>query len=664
MIQDKTFGAVSVDINQFSGEMVIFLVFHVVFLVYDRIIFVCQNRNNLSYEYFFYFKETCNQIPEEEYSQIKSNITKNYKGKKQENFVIPVECIEELQKKYNIVYIQKEEFNIPLLNKYVLHIFITLLAHVWLFFYMPIQGNININNQIYCVEGEVCNDFLYNPFLIICYILYVIYLTGSGLQIKYGFYDMKRKSILKSGNSSINGGIYNGFKAIPFVYEIKQAIDWTFTRTSMDFFQWNKFESVYDVIYSTYCSMSAIKKKMVGQKVGKVLKGGMGGTLSFILVILLVVPLMLFSSLNPTNKENNLTGATLKVDLSFFYKNGAIKNYTLFENSKPESIKDLFPGGEKEWENNFFSESVQTKNFPKEQVQKVQFFTASDRNWGLALPHIMGLINELKKRNDTESEENNDIKEIQFVVEYEFERPLPVEAMYAWQRLEKVIFNKETKNSDEDNKKLDELTQALSECKDIEVTFENIYPVPLRLTANVDPTIITDEKYFNFSDVKLGFTGCKIDEITDEKTYIESYFTFEKITKNQKNPEIKEEEGIVFYVFSDKVSSTTSGYSVLTFYVSFILLAGNYVRNFFAGAPEKIVLTEMPDSQDLIDLCEGIKVSRYSFDFDQEEKLYYILVELMRSPDYLRFMTHSSTEQFKERQEMTKKMKEAEELKF
>ena len=136
--------------------------------------------------------------------------------------------------------------------------------------------------------------------------------------------------------------------------------------------------------------------------------------------------------------------------------------------------------------------------------------------------------------------------------------------------------------------------------------------------------------------------------------YLESYFTVEKILKI--NEEVQY-EGTKFHVFSEKVSTTTSGKNILTFYISFVLLIGTYVRNFFAGEPEKIMLTEMPHSEKIINLCEGIKVSRNSFDFEQEEKLYYILIEIMRSPDYLRTLTQSSTEQFEQRLKLTKASK-------
>ena len=114
-------------------------------------------------------------------------------------------------------------------------------------------------------------------------------------------------------------------------------------------------------------------------------------------------------------------------------------------------------------------------------------------------------------------------------------------------------------------------------------------------------------------------------------------------------------EGIFFYILSDKVSSTTSGYSVVTFYVTFVLLVGNYVRNFFAGEPSKITLTEMPQCKEIINLCEGIRTARHSFKLEQEENLYYILMELMRSPDYLKYLTKSSVDQYNDRKKLTEK---------
>jgi hypothetical protein len=494
---------------------------------------------------------------------------------------------------------------------------------------------------------------------------------------------MKKKSMLKSGDKSISGMIYNAYKAIPFLYEIKLAIDWTFTKTCLDLFQWNKFESVYDIVYCTYCAMTAKNQQLVGKKQGKLIKIGMGGLLSFVLIFILVVPLMLFSSLNPTNQLNNLTGATLKIDLSFIYKNRAVKNYTLYENSKPESIESIFREGN-DWGIYNYSKSPKTKNFPKHQIQTVQFFKESDKNWDLARPHIENLYKLILNRK-----KNEDLESIELVVDYNFDRPLPAESMKISKRYGKQIYhyldnnntdNDTIYNNNTDNNtnnrnytdRLDRIGNALYQCYDERIEFEEIYSPPIRLSANIKPKRLLDEKYFPLLDIRLGFEGCRneiINKNTSEENedninntranYLESYFTVEKKLVIDKNATY---EGIKFHVFSDQVSTTTSGKNILTFYVSFVLLVGTYIRNFFAGQPEKIMLTEMPHSEEIINLCEGIKVFRNSFDFEQEEKLYYYLIEIMRSPDYLRELTQSSTEQFRQRQELTKASKTSDDI--
>ena len=87
-------------------------------------------------------------------------------------------------------------------------------------------------------------------------------------------------------------------------------------------------------------------KQKIGQKVGSFWKASMGGALSFVLILLLVFPILLFSSLNPTNKLNNLNGANIKIDLSFKDSLGLIKNYTIYESTKPASILDFMENEE------------------------------------------------------------------------------------------------------------------------------------------------------------------------------------------------------------------------------------------------------------------------------------------------------------------------------
>jgi hypothetical protein len=213
------------------------------------------------------------------------------------NLIAP-ERLDKIKHFYNIINIQKEDFNYIILQKYILYMIITILIHGFIFIYCPMIGNYHAYGNVYCPnkneidesdDEDLCNDFKFNKTLIIFYLVYIIYLVSSGLQIKYGFYDLKRKSLLKSGNKSINGYIYNIYKAIPFLYEIKLAIDWTFTKTCLDLFQWNKYESTYDIIFVTFCQMTAKNVQLVGRKVKVFFKIFMGGLLAFALIIILII---------------------------------------------------------------------------------------------------------------------------------------------------------------------------------------------------------------------------------------------------------------------------------------------------------------------------------------------------------------------------------------
>ena len=70
---------------------------------------------------------------------------------------------------------------------------------------------------------------------------------------------------------------------------------------------------------------------------------------------------------------------------------------------------------------------------------------------------------------------------------------------------------------------------------------------------------------------------------------------------------------------------------------------------------------DLPHPERIVHLCEGIKISRYSYDFKEEEKLYNLLIELMRSPDYLKHLTQSSIQNFEKRKQKNINNKEEEE---
>jgi hypothetical protein len=337
-----------------------------------------------------------------------------------------------------------------------------------------------------------------------------------------------------------------------------------------------------------------------------------------------------------------------------------MKNYNLFLNERADSISQMFKGSStnssesdsekntKEnstiWDKYKYSDIIETRNFNHEQVQRIIFSETSDRNWELAYTHITNLI---KLLNITE--ENKDISSINININYEFERALPAEAQILKGSFSVPIytFGDGSLENKENGYKIGNLSEAIRMCYDQSIILKQAYSPPIRLTSGPEISSFEDEDIFEKKDVELTFLGC-VKESPTKNNYFNSYFTFK--TFNEDNTT----EPIEFHIFNDQISETTQGYSVITFYVTFVLLVGSYVRDYLASEPETIMLEEMPHAKRIVDLCEGIKIARYGYDFRNEEYLYTILIELMRSPDYLKILTDSSLDYFRSREKLTK----------
>ena len=63
----------------------------------------------------------------------------------------------------------------------------------------------------------------------------------------------------------INKAMFQGYIAIPFILELKIVSDWTFTRTSLDLFQWIKFEGVYADLFIAKCTNKAYIAHPLGE---------------------------------------------------------------------------------------------------------------------------------------------------------------------------------------------------------------------------------------------------------------------------------------------------------------------------------------------------------------------------------------------------------------
>jgi len=125
-------------------------------------------------------------------------------------------------------------------TKFILHWIILVVSHLFIFWYIPINGNYTLYGQPNCdLEASKyygCKNFHENMYLRIFYLFVIIYLCVSALQLSYGFPIYKKPSSIMQyyGDLPNLGSLI--FQAIPFAVEIRCVLDFTMSKTALDVF--------------------------------------------------------------------------------------------------------------------------------------------------------------------------------------------------------------------------------------------------------------------------------------------------------------------------------------------------------------------------------------------------------------------------------------------
>jgi len=150
---------------------------------------------------------------------------------------------------------------------------------------------------------------------------------------------VRRANFLMAG--SYEGLIKGGdllflWTMIPFVMEIKVLLDWTFSKTSLDIYQWFKFVNLHYEIYIFRCGNYEYTKRKPGQVVDALDKALCGGFFLVLIFALLVGPLYLFSDLGTS--LNPVINADMDFKLRISNQDGLKSELTFFETNLVQSI--------------------------------------------------------------------------------------------------------------------------------------------------------------------------------------------------------------------------------------------------------------------------------------------------------------------------------------
>eukprot|EP01017_Pseudomicrothorax_dubius_P048531 TRINITY_DN8846_c0_g1_i1.p1 TRINITY_DN8846_c0_g1~~TRINITY_DN8846_c0_g1_i1.p1 ORF type:complete len:403 (+),score=43.25 TRINITY_DN8846_c0_g1_i1:146-1354(+) len=389
--------------------------------------------------------------------------------------------------------------------------------------------------------------------------------------------------------------LFRIYKAIPFVYEIKMFMDWTITPTALDIMQWFKFDDIHTQMYLAKYNSSRFFVHRLGDAVTFVMKFGIGCCGLVVLVLLILGPLLLFSTFNPFTNFNPVREAS--VDLGFVLNNSTF--FSAYRNAFVSKVESVAENGTF-WD--LYGRLEPLRTVERSSVQNLTMPNVSDSIWLISPPNLVNLRNYIDRTGQADLRLSYEIKR-----QTEGSNPTSASTSYKMDTMQtKKLYNTLGNCADCSNKR--SVTCKYNESFNL----NDLYISVLRLSSQNPPVPLKGYSEFNRS-ATLGL-------ICDQNSI---YWT---LTKNSST------SGLEFITIADRSASGFLGYSIVAFYFSVVYLISKFLRLSVSGLSAQIMTSDLPRPEPIINICEGVMVARAERDLIREEVLYYCLLYTSPSP--------------------------------
>ncbi|XP_063779520.1 piezo-type mechanosensitive ion channel component 2 isoform X2 [Pseudophryne corroboree] len=478
------------------------------------------------------------------------------------------------------------------MGKVIFQVILVFGIHFWMFFILP---------------GVTERKFSQNTVAQMWYFVKCIYFGLSAYQIRCGYPTRVLGNFLTKSYNYVNLFLFQGFRLVPFLTELRAVMDWVWTDTTLSLSSWICVEDIYAHIFILKCWRESEKRypQPRGQKKKKVVKYGMGGMIVVLLICIVWFPLLFMSLIK------SVAGVTNKpLDVSITITLGGYQPiFTM--SAQQNQLKDMDGSLHKYFMkiNNKDTSALQfLEGYGREDITIAELEGNSNSLWTISPPSRQMMIDSLNSSND-----------VPLVVSWAIQRNMSLGAKA------EVTGEKHTVYLSADTRLA--IADMMVSNKTTPVTLQHIYPwyikAPSDSTSKPIMQLLKDKQFANITvSLKRNGTGEGARE----------WWVLNQTMKHFSN-----KTGLELFVFSDKVSPPSlgflAGYGIMGLYASVVLVIGKFVREFFSGISHSIMFEELPNVDRILKLCTDIFLVRETGELELEEDLYAKLIFLYRSPE-------------------------------
>ncbi|NXW73366.1 PIEZ2 protein, partial [Hirundo rustica] len=463
------------------------------------------------------------------------------------------------------------------MGKVIFQVILVFGIHFWMFFILP---------------GVTERKFSQNTVAQLWYFVKCVYFGLSAYQIRCGYPTRVLGNFLTKSYNYVNLFLFQGFRLVPFLTELRAVMDWVWTDTTLSLSSWICVEDIYAHIFILKCWRESEKRypQPRGQKKKKVVKYGMGGMIIVLLICIVWFPLLFMSLIK------SVAGITNKpLDVSITITLGGYQPiFTM--SAQQNQLKSLDPNEFNEFLRSYRGDTAALQfleGYAREDITRADLEGNSNSLWTISPPSRQKMIQGLLDFD----------ADFTLVISWTIQR---------YKNMKYLIFHFFSR------------------------TLEEVYPYYIKAPS--------DSLAKPIKQLLRGMY-CKWENITVSlvKNTSEEWWVLNQLGKRHKTPH----ESLELFIFSDKVSPPSlgflAGYGIMGLYASVVLVIGKFVREFFSGISHSIMFEELPNVDRILKLCTDIFLVRETGELELEEDLYAKLIFLYRSPETMIKWTREKT---------------------